>query len=52
MLLDFEKLGVWKWMLVAITVAVCVFLLLPIVFPATMYGLFILIFVLSGETWR
>ena len=27
-------------------------LLLPIVFPATMYGLFILIFVLSGETWR
>ncbi len=27
-------------------------ILLPIVFPAVMYGLFILVFVLSGETWR
>ena len=36
MLLDFEKLGVWKWMLVAITVAVCLFLLLPIVFIAAL----------------
>jgi hypothetical protein len=27
-------------------------LLVPIVFPAVMYGLIILIFVLSGETWR
>lgn len=26
--------------------------LLPIVFPATMYGLFILLFVVSGTTWR
>lgn len=26
--------------------------LVPIVFPATMYGLIILTFVLSGETWR
>jgi putative spermidine/putrescine transport system permease protein len=36
MLLDFEKLGVWKWLLVAITVAVCLFLLLPIVFIAAL----------------
>ena len=36
MLLDFEKLGVWKWMLIAITVAVCLFLLLPIVFIAAL----------------
>ena len=36
MLLDFEKLGVWKWLLIAITVAVCLFLLLPIVFIAAL----------------
>jgi hypothetical protein len=27
-------------------------ILMPIVFPATMYGLMILVFVLSGEQWR
>jgi len=27
-------------------------ILMPIVFPATMYGLMILIFVLSGDQWR
>ena len=36
MLLDFEKLGVWNWLLIAITVAVCLFLLLPIVFIAAL----------------
>ena len=36
MLLDFEKLGIWKWLLIAITVAVCLFLLLPIVFIAAL----------------
>lgn len=32
MLLDFDRLGAWKWVLVAITVLVALFLLLPIVF--------------------
>jgi ABC-type molybdate transport system permease subunit len=27
-------------------------LLLPLVFPAVMYGLIIVIFMLSGESWR
>lgn len=32
MLLDFDKLGVWKWMLVAICTLMVLFLLLPILF--------------------
>ena len=32
MLLDFDKLGVWKWMLVAICALMVLFLLLPILF--------------------
>lgn len=36
MLLDFEKLGLWKWFLLAVTVLVALFLLLPIVFIAAL----------------
>ncbi|MDH4441501.1 MAG: ABC transporter permease [Rhizobium sp.] len=36
MLLDYDKLGAWKWMLVGTTVLVCLFLLLPIVFIAAL----------------
>ncbi|MCJ8507171.1 ABC transporter permease [Rhizobium lemnae] len=36
MLLDFDKLGAWKWLLVGTTVLVCLFLLLPIVFIAAL----------------
>ena len=48
------------WALIAASVAVRKratpvlphLLLVPIVFPAVMYGLIILIFVMSGESWR
>jgi putative spermidine/putrescine transport system permease protein len=36
MLLDFDRLGPWKWVLLAITVLVALFLLLPIVFVAAL----------------
>jgi putative spermidine/putrescine transport system permease protein len=36
MLLDYDKLGVWKWLLLGITALVCLFLLLPIVFIAAL----------------
>ncbi len=36
MLLDFDRLGVWKWVLVTITAVVALFLLLPIVFIAAL----------------
>jgi len=36
MLLDFDRLGAWKWALVTITVLVALFLLLPIVFIAAL----------------
>lgn len=36
MLLDYDKLGAWKWLLVGTTVLVCLFLLLPIVFIAAL----------------
>jgi len=36
MLLDFEKLGAWKWFLLGLTGFVCLFLLLPIVFIAAL----------------
>ncbi|SFT59085.1 ABC transporter permease [Mesorhizobium sp. YR577] len=36
MLLDFDRLGVWKWVLVTITATVALFLLLPIVFIAAL----------------
>jgi putative spermidine/putrescine transport system permease protein len=36
MLLDFEKLGIWKWLLLGVTTLVCLFLILPIVFIAAL----------------
>ncbi|MBX3567487.1 MAG: ABC transporter permease [Rhizobiaceae bacterium] len=36
MLLDFDRLGWWKWMLVSITALVTLFLLLPIIFIAAL----------------
>jgi putative spermidine/putrescine transport system permease protein len=36
MLLDFDRLGAWKWVLMIITVLVALFLLLPIVFIAAL----------------
>ncbi len=36
MLLDFDRLGAWKWVLVTITALVALFLLLPIVFIAAL----------------
>lgn len=36
MLLDFDRLGAWKWVLCAITVLVALFLLLPILFIAAL----------------
>lgn len=36
MLLDFRKLGAWRWFLIGLTVAVCLFLLVPIVFIAAL----------------
>lgn len=36
MLLDFEKLGAWKWLLLGVTTLVCLFLILPIVFIAAL----------------
>ncbi|WP_315927785.1 ABC transporter permease [Mesorhizobium sp. SP-1A] len=36
MLLDFDRLGAWKWVLMTITVLVALFLLLPIVFIAAL----------------
>ena len=36
MLLDYEKLGAWKWLLLAVTVLVTLFLILPIVFIAAL----------------
>jgi putative spermidine/putrescine transport system permease protein len=36
MLLDYDKLGAWKWLLLGTTLLVCVFLLLPIVFIAAL----------------
>lgn len=36
MLLDFEKLGAWKWLLIGVTTLVCLFLILPIVFIAAL----------------
>jgi putative spermidine/putrescine transport system permease protein len=36
MLLDFDRLGVWKWVLVTITAVVALFLLLPVVFIAAL----------------
>ncbi|NGN42932.1 ABC transporter permease [Mesorhizobium sp. CGMCC 1.15528] len=36
MLLDFDRLGAWKWVLVTITALVSLFLLLPIVFIAAL----------------
>ncbi len=36
MLLDFDRLGPWKWVLITITVLVCLFLMLPIVFIAAL----------------
>jgi putative spermidine/putrescine transport system permease protein len=36
MLLDFNRLGSWKWVLVGVTVLVAIFLLMPIVFIAAL----------------
>jgi len=36
MLLDFDKLGGWKWLLIGVTALVAAFLLLPIVFIAAL----------------
>ena len=36
MLLDFNRLGVWKWILVGVTTLVAIFLLMPIVFIAAL----------------
>ncbi len=36
MLLDFDRLGAWRWVLAAVTVLVALFLLLPIVFIAVL----------------
>jgi len=36
MLLDFDKLGAWRWLLIGLTVLVCLFLILPIVFIAAL----------------
>lgn len=36
MLLDFDRLGAWKWFLLAISVLVALFLLLPIIFIAAL----------------
>ncbi|MBW3095831.1 ABC transporter permease [Pseudohoeflea coraliihabitans] len=36
MLLDFHRLGWWRWVLLAIVIAVSAFLLLPIIFIATL----------------
>lgn len=36
MLLDYDKLGAWKWLLLGMTALVCLFLLLPIVFIAAL----------------
>jgi putative spermidine/putrescine transport system permease protein len=36
MLLDYDKLGPWKWLLLGVTILVCLFLMLPIVFIAAL----------------
>jgi putative spermidine/putrescine transport system permease protein len=36
MLLDFNRLGSWKWVLIGVTVLVAIFLLMPIVFIAAL----------------
>jgi putative spermidine/putrescine transport system permease protein len=36
MLLDFNRLGAWKWILVSVTTLVAIFLLMPIVFIAAL----------------
>jgi putative spermidine/putrescine transport system permease protein len=36
MLLDFNRLGAWKWILVGVTMLVAIFLLMPIVFIAAL----------------
>ena len=36
MLLDFSRLGAWKWILISITLLVAIFLLMPIVFIAAL----------------
>lgn len=36
MLLDYDKLGAWKWLLIGVTTLVCLFLVLPIVFIAAL----------------